>query len=151
MLLRSGPRALAGLLLCGAVLLTGCASTSTTTPAARTATSAGARPAASDRATSSVPSWVGSLPTVLLSRLPAEARHTVTLIDRGGPFPYVADGAVFRNFERHLPLHPRGYYHEYTVRTPGRDDRGARRFVTGQGSELYYTDDHYNSFKAVLK
>lgn len=89
--------------------------------------------------------------TVRQSRLPAEARVTLALIDRGGPFPYARDGVVFGNFEGHLPKHPRGYYHEYTVQTPGSHDRGARRLVTGQGGEIYYTGDHYNSFRAVLR
>jgi ribonuclease T1 len=89
--------------------------------------------------------------TVPASRLPAEARSTLALIDRGGPFPYAQDGAVFGNLEGHLPRHRRGYYHEYTVKTPGSRDRGARRLVTGQGGEIYYTDDHYDSFRAVLR
>jgi len=89
--------------------------------------------------------------TVRASALPAEARQTLALIDRGGPFPYAKDGVVFGNFERELPRQQRGYYHEFTVRTPGSRDRGARRIVTGQGGEIYYTDDHYNSFRAVLR
>jgi ribonuclease T1 len=152
MLLRSGPRALAGLLLCGAVLLTGCGATGTSV---RTITSTGSRsatvPKTGSDAPTGVPGWAAGLPTVMLARLPAEADRTLQLIDQGGPFPYPADGVVFGNFERHLPLHPRGYYHEYTVRTPGERDRGARRLITGQGGELFYTQDHYNSFKAVLK
>jgi ribonuclease T1 len=93
----------------------------------------------------------GGLASVQESKLPAEARQTLELIDRGGPFPYAKDGAVFGNFERRLPAHQRGYYHEYTVPTPGSPDRGARRIVTGQGGEIYYTDDHYDSFRAVLR
>ncbi|TGB14331.1 ribonuclease N [Streptomyces sp. MZ04] len=89
--------------------------------------------------------------TVHAARLPPEARRTLRLIDDGGPFPYAKDGAVFGNFEGELPKQPRGYYHEYTVRTPGERDRGARRIVTGSGDEIYYTDDHYASFKAVLR
>ncbi|WP_416960545.1 ribonuclease domain-containing protein [Streptomyces sp. Agncl-13] len=89
--------------------------------------------------------------TVKLSRLPAEARQTVALIDRGGPFPYAKDGVVFGNYEKLLPQQKRGYYHEYTVRTPGSRDRGARRIVTGQDGEIYYTDDHYKSFRTVLR
>jgi ribonuclease T1 len=85
------------------------------------------------------------------ARLPAEARTTLALIDKGGPFPYARDGIVFGNFEGMLPKHQRGYYHEYTVKTPGAHDRGARRIVTGQGGEIYYTDDHYKSFRAVLR
>ena len=89
--------------------------------------------------------------TVKASQLPAEARQTLTLIDRGGPFPYAKDGVVFGNYEKLLPEQKRGYYHEYTVRTPGSRDRGARRIVTGQGGEIYYTDDHYKSFRTVLR
>ncbi|NEB78830.1 ribonuclease N [Streptomyces sp. SID14478] len=89
--------------------------------------------------------------TVQASRLPAEARRTLELIDAGGPFPYEKDGSVFGNFEGELPKEKRGYYREYTVRTPGARDRGARRIVTGRGGETYYTDDHYESFEAVLR
>ena len=136
MLLRFVPRALAGLLVCLCVLLTGCSSqpgTSTTAPAAST------------------PAWADGMGTVQQSRLPAEARRTLALVDRGGPYPYARDGAVFGNFEGRLPQQRRGYYHEYTVPTPGSRDRGARRIVTGQGGEIYYTDDHYDSFRAVLR
>ncbi|NEB05200.1 ribonuclease domain-containing protein [Streptomyces sp. SID13726] len=93
----------------------------------------------------------GGLATVQESRLPAEARRTLELIDEGGPFPYAKDGTVFGNFEGLLPAEKRGYYHEYTVPTPGSRDRGARRIVTGQGGEIYYTDDHYDSFRTVLR
>ena len=86
---------------------------------------------------------------VSLSALPVEARQTVHLIRQGGPFPYERDGAVFRNFERMLPQHDRSYYREYTVRTPRVAHRGARRIVAGRGGELYYTDDHYASFRRV--
>lgn len=89
--------------------------------------------------------------TVREAKLPAEARQTLQLIDRGGPFPYAKDGAVFGNYEGLLPSERRGYYHEYTVPTPGSRDRGARRIVTGEGGEIYYTDDHYDSFRAVLR
>ena len=82
--------------------------------------------------------------------LPPEARDTLQLIATGGPFPHRQDGAVFGNRERLLPDAPRGYYHEYTVETPGSSDRGARRIVTGGNppSVYYYTDDHYRSFRA---
>lgn len=89
--------------------------------------------------------------TVQEADLPAEARRTLELVDTGGPFPYERDGAVFGNFEGLLPQRERGYCHEYTVRTPGSADRGARRIVTGRGGETYYTDDHYASFTAVLR
>lgn len=81
--------------------------------------------------------------------LPSEARTTVALIKKGGPFPYERDGIGFGNFERLLPIKPKGYYHEYTVSTPGTKHRGARRIVAGKDGELFYTDDHYKSFKRI--
>jgi ribonuclease T1 len=86
-----------------------------------------------------------------LDRLPPEARHTVSLIKAGGPFPYQRDGSVFRNREGLLPKRERGYYREYTVKTPGAKDRGARRIVVGKIGELYYTDDHYRSFRRIIE
>ena len=86
---------------------------------------------------------------VAAAQLPAEAQQTIALIHRGGPFPYERDGVVFGNFEKQLPAQPRGYYREYTVRTPGMKGRGARRIVAGKGGELYYTDDHYQSFRRI--
>ena len=95
------------------------------------------------------------LRTIAVADLPPEAQQTLRLIQAGGPFPYPRkDGSTFGNFERRLPLQARGYYREYTVRTPGSRDRGPRRIVAGQGrdgdvatsGEYYYTDDHYRSF-----
>lgn len=85
------------------------------------------------------------------SSLPLEARQTIALIKAGGPFPYSRDGIVFDNREGQLPKKARGYYHEYTVKTPGSRDRGARRLITGRDGELYYTDDHYRTFKRVIE
>jgi len=86
-----------------------------------------------------------------IEQLPPEARTTLRLIERGGPFPYRKDGTVFGNRERLLPPNPRGYYREYTVPTPGSRDRGARRIVAGEQGERYYTADHYRSFKRILQ
>ena len=82
--------------------------------------------------------------------LPPQAHTTIELIQRNGPFPHSQDGSVFGNREGRLPQKPRGYYHEYTVDTPGLDHRGARRIVTGgRPPEVwYYSDDHYDSFRA---
>ena len=91
----------------------------------------------------------GTLPEVAAAELPGEARATIALIRKSGPFPYERDGIEFRNFEKRLPVKGRGYYREYTVRTPGSRDRGARRIVAGAGGELYYSDDHYRSFIRV--
>jgi ribonuclease T1 len=88
-------------------------------------------------------------PGISATDLPAEARETIARIRQGGPFPYERDGIEFRNFEKRLPLQPRGYYREYTVRTPGVKSRGARRIVAGRGGELYYTGDHYESFSRI--
>lgn len=91
------------------------------------------------------------LPTIAFDRLPKEARETIRLIQKGGTFPYDKDGATFGNREGLLPKRPNGYYREYTVITPGSRDRGARRIIGGRGGELYYTDDHYDSFKRVVQ
>jgi ribonuclease T1 len=99
----------------------------------------------------------GIVGEVAVVDLPREARETLGLIGRGGPFPYRKDGSVFGNREGHLPKQPRGYYTEYTVRTPAERDRGARRIIAGRGragdpatsGEYYYTDDHYNSFRRI--
>ena len=91
------------------------------------------------------------LPQISFAQLPAQAQETIRLIDSGGPFPYDRDGIVFGNRERLLPIRADSYYHEYTVDTPGSSDRGARRIITGQGGELYYTDDHYESFRRVRR
>ena len=90
-----------------------------------------------------------AMPTVSIRQLPPEARQTIDLIQRGGPFPYRKDGTIFGNREKRLPLAPSGYYREYTVSTPGSRDRGARRLVTGQQQEYYYTQNHYRSFSKV--
>jgi ribonuclease T1 len=94
---------------------------------------------------------------VRIDELPAEAQETLALIKRGGPFPYRKDATVFGNREKQLPPQPRGYYTEYTVKTPHSRDRGARRIVAGRGTardpatsgEYYYTDDHYNTFRRI--
>jgi ribonuclease T1 len=83
--------------------------------------------------------------------LPRQARDTILLIEQDGPFPFERDGITFQNREGLLPNEPRGYYREYTVITPGSRDRGARRIVAGAEGELYYTDDHYESFREVIR
>lgn len=91
-----------------------------------------------------------SLAQIAIKDLPQEARDVLKLIDKGGPFPFDRDGIVFGNFEKRLPIKERGYYREFTVITPGVRHRGARRIVTGQGGEKYYSDDHYKTFKRVV-
>jgi len=86
---------------------------------------------------------------VFVADLPYEAQRTLTLIKTGGSFPYSRDGIVFGNYEKRLPIKKRGYYAEYTVKTPERRDRGPRRIIAGEAAEYYYTDDHYQTFRRI--
>ena len=96
-----------------------------------------------------------ALADVALADLPREARDVHALVGSGGPFPFDRDGIVFGNREKLLPAQPRGYYHEYTVRTPGVKSRGGRRLVCGGPAKApdacYYTDDHYRSFRKIRR
>jgi len=91
--------------------------------------------------------------SIALAKLPKEGRATYALILKGGPFPYEKDATVFGNRERLLPAHPRGYWREYTVKTPGKRGRGARRIVCGGKPRVpdtcYYSSDHYASFRKI--
>ena len=115
--------------------------------------SGGEKSGGAGRASSSAPaSGDGDAADVVpVAQLPAQARATLKLIDAGGPFPYSRDGIVFANREGRLPKHPRGWYHEYTVETPGESDRGARRLIQGKDGTIYYTGDHYESFRRVQR
>lgn len=84
-----------------------------------------------------------------VAELPGEARVTLQAIKQGGPFAFERDGVVFGNFEKALPKQARGYYHEYTVKTPGVHSRGARRIISGSVGEYYYTSDHYRTFLRI--
>lgn len=95
------------------------------------------------------PEFQEGLPVIALEELPAEARETLRIIRQGGPFSFYRDGVVFKNYERVLPIQPRGYYREYTVKTPGAGNRGARRIVCGLQPECYYSADHYQTFKRI--
>ena len=86
---------------------------------------------------------------IAVTDLPREGRDTLALIKKGGPFPYAKDGTVFGNREGRLPRQKRGYYREYTVRTPGERTRGARRIVAGKQGDYWYTDDHYETFRRI--
>lgn len=141
------------------------ASSSTTAPAADTTTSTEARPTTTTEAVTSttaelVPGTsapgppaaeaVSDLPTASVDDLPAEALDTLALIEDGGPYPYDQDDGTFGNREGLLPDQYDGYYREYTVETPGSPDRGARRLIVGADGEVYYTDNHYESFVEVV-
>ena len=92
-----------------------------------------------------------ALPTIAVAILPPEGRATLQLIKKGGPFPYRKDGSIFGNRERILPRQTRGYYKEYTVKTPGAHDRGARRIIAGEVGDYYYTSDHYGTFQRIVE
>jgi ribonuclease T1 len=109
-------------------------------------------PAASPTVRSGDTDPESGLPWILEEELPVEGQGTLALIDQGGPFPFPdKDGSTFGNFEGLLPDHQRGYYHEYTVVTPGSRDRGARRIITGDAGEFYWTQDHYKSFERISR
>ena len=61
------------------------------------------------------------------------------------------DGSVFGNREHRLPNRPRGYYREYVHRTPGVDGPGPQRLIVGELGDLWYTPDHYDSFRPVVQ
>ncbi|MGW5048300.1 ribonuclease domain-containing protein [Streptomyces griseoluteus] len=91
-----------------------------------------------------------SVGSICYGSLPSQAYDTLDLIAQGGPYPYSQDGVVFQNREGVLPSQSSGYYHEYTVKTPGVSTRGARRIVTGQRTrEDYYSSDHYATFNLI--
>ena len=104
-------------------------------------------------AVSSFAKDTNSLGKIVVTELPKEAQTTLKLIKQGGPFPYEKDGVVFGNYESRLPKKKRGYYHEYTVKTPRARNRGMRRIIAGANpqtsGEYYYTEDHYESFRRI--
>jgi ribonuclease T1 len=104
-------------------------------------------PAAAQKAPVQAPA--PALGEMRIAELPPEARETIALIHKAGPYPYARDGAVFVNREGTLPRQKRGYYREYTVKTPGERTRGARRIVAGKAGDFFYTDDHYNHFHRI--
>jgi len=120
-----------------------------TKKAKATATST-ARPQPSKTPTPEARAGPAGMAVIALDELPPEARDTIQLIEQDGPFPYERDDITFQNREGLLPRKPRGYYHEYTVITPDSRDRGARRIIAGEEGELYYTEDHYDSFAWVV-
>lgn len=96
-------------------------------------------------------SATASFPSIAAASLPLEGQATLQLIKKGGPYPYRKDGSIFGNRERNLPRQARGYYKEYTVKTPGAQNRGARRIVAGEVGEYYYSSDHYNTFQRIVE
>jgi len=106
------------------------------------------------QAKEALPTTTPALAEISLSELPVQAQETHRLVLTGGPFPQAKDGVVFGNRERLLPRKARGFYREYTVKTPGARNRGARRLVCGGSPPTapevcYYTGDHYASFQRI--
>lgn len=141
-------------------ILAGCGKGGPQNATGASGASASQAPVPPAQAASGAPPTSGSQGTVALvtvtrTQLPGEAAETLRLIKAGGPFPFGDDGVLFRNTALLLPKHPRGYYHTYTVRTPGTTDRGQRRIVCGgprkQTGDCYYTDDYYTSFKRIAE
>jgi ribonuclease T1 len=101
------------------------------------------------------PNPMVGLDTIQLIQLPPQGRVTYQLIQQGGPFPFDKDGGVFGNRERILPSQQRGYYREYTVKTAGAGNRGAKRIVCGGPPRVpdacFYTSDHYASFRHIVE
>jgi ribonuclease T1 len=121
-------------------------STSSTRPAATTGDTRPGTPSTNRAAATRA----SNLPSVSIAALPDQAVEVLGLVESEGPFPYRQDGGVFQNREGILPAREAGYYREYTVETPGSDDRGARRIVVGAEGDRYYTDDHYDSFREIV-
>jgi ribonuclease T1 len=135
--------------LVGLVAVTGCAGTATEVG---TGAAGGAEQAVveSQYADLAPAGPTTDLPTMTVEQLPPEGIETLELIASDGPFPYDKDGSTFNNREGILPQQPKGFYAEYTVITPGSDDRGARRIVGGDDGSRFYTSDHYSSFREVV-
>jgi ribonuclease T1 len=156
---RRGCVTLLGLLLALGVSLVGCGppAATATAPPTSTATQSSGSALSAPRTEASCPApnpntpgaATSHLPLRSLCALPAQAAQVWRTIATGGRPGYARDGIVFNNNERRLPSEPRGYYHEYTVPTPGAPTRGTRRLITGSARELYYTGDHYNTFVVV--
>ena len=142
-------------ILAFSAILGGCNKNGSQNAAPEPASAASEAAVPASQAASSAPAASGVLATVTKAQLPAEAAETLRLIKAGGPFPFSEDGVLFRNSAGMLPQHPRGYYHAYTVRTPGAADRGLRRIVCGgtrkQTGDCYYTEDYYVSFKRIAE
>jgi len=134
--------------LVGLLALTGCATSTVSDPGPAVG---GAGVGANAAYASLAPAQPTSdLPTMTVEQLPPEGVETLELIADGGPYPYDKDGATFGNREGILPPQPPGFYSEYTVVTPGENDRGARRIVGGDDGARFYTADHYSSFREVV-
>jgi ribonuclease T1 len=136
--------------LIGLIAVSGCAGTATEVGTGAAGGGLGAAAADSQYADLAPAEPTTDLATMTVEQLPPEGIETLELIASDGPFPYDKDGSTFNNREGILPQQPKGFYAEYTVITPGSDDRGARRIVGGDDGSRFYTSDHYSSFREVV-
>jgi ribonuclease T1 len=136
--------------LIGLIAVSGCAGTATDTGAGAAGGGQQAAANSSQYADLAPAAPTTDLETMTVEQLPPEGIDTLELIASDGPFRYDKDGATFSNREGILPQQPKGFYAEYTVITPGSDDRGARRIVGGDDGSRFYTSDHYSSFREVV-
>ncbi len=153
---RSKLVAFAGLVIAVVVLVVamvggGSLTTQSTTPAPGSTAASPAAAVTNPAAASPAVDNPSTLPSINASQLPKEARQTLALIAKGGPYPYDRDGVNFGNFEGLLPKKSGGFYKEYTVPTPGESDRGARRIIVGKDSAKYYIPDHYESLMFIVE
>ncbi len=138
-------------LIIAALAISGCAGTATAPQVTVTATTTvTATPGADSDSTRTTSRPSSGLPTMPEQELPPEASPVLAAVAEGGPFTYPQDGQTFQNRERILPSQPMGFYREFTVPTPGSPDRGARRLVVGSDGAIFYTSDHYQSFREVV-
>lgn len=86
---------------------------------------------------------------VVLFRGTVDLQPTLDRIQRGERHPHRNDGAIFQNRERRLPAHPAGYYREYVHPTPGDSGPGPQRVILGRGGDVWYTPDHYRTFRRI--
>ena len=82
-------------------------------------------------------------------RGPIDLAPTLERIAAGKRLRFPNDGVTFQNRERRLPGRPSGYYREWVVPTPGESGPGPQRLVTGEDGEVWYTPDHYRSFRRI--
>jgi ribonuclease T1 len=74
---------------------------------------------------------------------------TIERVAAGRRLRFPNDGTTFQNRENRLPRRPPGYYREWVVPTPKEPGPGPQRLITGEGGEVWYTSDHYRSFRRI--
>ena len=78
-----------------------------------------------------------------------DLKPTLDRIARGDANRHRNDGTSFQNRENRLPRKPAGYYKEYVHPTPGENGPGPQRVIIGKEGEVWYSADHYKTFKKI--